>query len=182
MSTTFTASSGVKIEPTPLGIVMHSTSGYKYPMYTSEVAALREFLQHERDEELGRWRSKLHPEWVGYYNGPNAGVLIDERCGAVHDIARSHVYDAIVTVLSTEYFAAHPEPKPWRDAKNGDLWQVKFDDDEEDDDSRCALVAELTGRGLRFVIANGLMAPAHYALDEPRIVMGRRIWPDSSDG
>lgn len=104
-------------------------------MGNEEIEALREFFQLDRDEELGRWRWPEHPEFVVYPKEPSVtepepGVrVVNEMSGRSKDIIAAVVgYCPSVTSMNGEaakaYFAAHPEPKPWHDAKEGEVWIV----------------------------------------------------------
>lgn len=96
---------------------------------------LREFFQHERDEELGRWRWPENPDYVVYVkceseSEPRAGVrVLHERTGRSRDIGRAVVNACEATVsrfgrAARAYFEAHPERKPWHDATEGEVWIV----------------------------------------------------------
>lgn len=93
--------------------------------------AFRELLAAERDDSLGRWRSKEHPDYVVYPeptgdheltfgSGINL-VVLRESDGVVKgysvaeddypgDTTRPH--DNPFALVARAYFAAHPEPKP----------------------------------------------------------------------
>lgn len=123
---TFEASNGVPVRRTTTGTLSFTRNGSLdlgalTGISASQEEALREFFQHERDKELGRWRSKVNPEWVGYENGPDEAVLIHELSGVVHDIKRGNVFpnSTLLASVSTEYFAAHREPKPWMEVPEG---------------------------------------------------------------
>ena len=147
-------------------------------MNEKERQALREFFQHERDIELGRWRSKEHPSYVVYpQDEENYGVLVVDEISGVGDYvsvnmaagsgeARMHVK------VAREFFAAHPEPKPWHNAQPGEVWALTVSGKESawafaDDVSVWAEAS--TGRTLA-------AAPK-----SPAITAGRRIWPEVSE-
>ncbi|UOQ60352.1 hypothetical protein MUN76_15180 [Leucobacter rhizosphaerae] len=138
MSEKFVASNGVEISRCGRGV--YDDKGRRnISMSDSEVAALREFFLHERDTELGRWRWPENPDYVVY---PVGNVLVDvlressatktllgpgrlqgvsqKLAGDCRADAARHFYDA-----ATGYFEAHPEPKPWHDAKPGEVWVVE---------------------------------------------------------
>ncbi|MBE7953592.1 hypothetical protein ILP86_04560 [Microbacterium sp. R1] len=103
------------------------------------VHALREFFQHERDKELGRWRWPENPDYVVYSNpdeafermfGPNLDlVILRDSDGMTKGYVREedqggppmdHRIDHILAARA--YFEAHPERKPWEDATYKDVW------------------------------------------------------------
>lgn len=98
-----------------------------------------EFFQAKRDAELGRWRWPSNPDYVVYLAANGQAIVIDERSGL-------HVYryrgeaaemrrlraatgeDIMLASKAAEaYFEAHPERKPWHDAKPGDVWLLTLD-------------------------------------------------------
>jgi hypothetical protein len=96
-----------------------------------------EYFQAKRDAKLGRWRWPLNPDWVAVegdltFEGRTV-VVVNERtldrfwgnervracapdADAAHQAARA-------------YFDAHPAPKPWHDAAEGEFWAVVHSDD-----------------------------------------------------
>lgn len=130
----FTATNGLTVRHEGPGVVIldvdgrrNRISGYDF-LNRADMAALREFFQHERDAELGRWRWPENPDYV-VYAPDEEGVAwsVNERTGAalmntralplgfVDDHARA----------ARAYFDAHPERKPWHDAKEGEVWLVR---------------------------------------------------------
>ena len=94
--------------------------------------ALREFFQHERDKELGRWRWPEDPDFVVYPIGENQQVrVVNERTGYFNTTPRPRGFAKPVEEMSTQwriaaraYFSAHPEPKPWHYAREGEAWAI----------------------------------------------------------
>lgn len=147
--------------------------------------ALREFFQAERDAELGRWRWPENPEYV-VYALPDGGVDVLREssvsdslkgpgrlqgisrwdAGGRESAASSHFYAA-----AAAYFAAHPEPKPWHDAKPGEVWVLTT---ENVGDECAARVAEVNGQRV-FEWVAGLHRKSVVA---STITAGRRIWPE----
>ena len=128
MSKTFTASNGVTVES-------FGSFGESYIRVSGvtlddayEGVALREFFQHERDKELGRWRWPEKPDYVVYptsvltrvcvlHETKSPGVeWVDAEDGGLR-------YD--YQKAAKAYFAAHHEPKPWHDAKPGEVWELR---------------------------------------------------------
>lgn len=67
-----------------------------------------------------------------------------------------------------EFFAAHPEPKPWHEAKPGEVWELTHDGN---------LGAwHVNGGGKEFFAPGALLD-----IDNEDITAGRRIWPEVSD-
>ena len=113
-----------------VGRIHLSRAGYCNGIYTLETTeALREYFQAERDDALGRWRDPEEPDWV-VYRMPEEDDE-DGRCvRLLNELSgerwlsweRIAIYDS-----SARYFAAHPEPKPWHDAKAGEYWLVTLE-------------------------------------------------------
>lgn len=143
-------------------------------------AALGEFFQVERDEALGRWRWPENPDvtvriapkhaqhgvsddtvmiqsdesgYVGYYTRERLPEITDKT----GDIVRA----------GHAYFDAHPEPKPWHDAKFGEVWLLRFEADDNE------FAAFQYGDGRWKAIEGGFP-------NADLITSGRRIWPEVS--
>lgn len=177
---TFTASNGVHI--TKKG---SSSLAVERPMTdrllsinAERVSALREFFQHERDEELGRWRWPENPDWVAIEGERSTGrrtvVLVDERTLERHwlnDLVMdSDGYRETKHEAARAYFEANPEPepepKPWHDAKNGEAWVITWKGGE------FAVVCD----GAYFNWPFG----STQAVIDPDITAGRRLWPEDA--
>lgn len=96
---------------------------------------LRQYILHDRDQELGRWRHKDYPEYVVYpkqeaVTESEPGVrVVNEITGRSKDIGRKVIgaCEAVVSrygKVAQSYFEAHPESKPWLDAKPGEVWLI----------------------------------------------------------
>ncbi|MDH5133628.1 MULTISPECIES: hypothetical protein [unclassified Microbacterium] len=138
--------------------------------------ALREFFQHERDEELGRWRWPDNPDYVVYVkceseSKPRAGVrVLHERTGRSRDIGRAVVNACEATVsrfgrAARAYFEAHPERKPWEDAITGEIWALTLESH---------VTAWTMNKRGKFEDPDSTIDP-----HSPMITDGRRIWPES---
>lgn len=76
-------------------------------------------------------------------------------------------------VALREFFAAHPEPKPWHDAKPGELWMLTVYGAEHE--------FFIRSDGGSKIFAHRLDTSAEYPItgDAGVITAGRRIWPES---
>lgn len=170
----YTASNGVTIRRTRHGYLSFSNLdlGALTGITLDEEAALREFFQHERDEELGRWRWPENPDFVVYPRGV-AGIRVSSESSGDHILA---VREAAMNWALGEptffgaaraYFEAHPERKPWHDAKPGEVWAfVSFGEE---------LAATVTSDG-RFRFGDD----SHLKVSDPVITSARRIWPEEA--
>ena len=173
MGDTFTASNGVTVES-------FGSFGESYIRVSGvtlddayEGVALREFFQHERDKELGRWRWPEKPDYVVYptsvltrvcvlHETKSPGVeWVDAEDGGLR-------YD--YQKAAKAYFAAHHEPKPWHDAKPGEVWVLTVDGSE---------YAWGVGTGVdvgRFRFVGG---ESNIPVTSADITAGRKIWPEA---
>ena len=144
------------------------------PIFLSEeeMDELRAGFQAERDEALGRWRDPEHPDLVCY---PVAGDLdavwvMYEGDGLAYMREKDQVFYAgnEFSEVARRYFAAHPEPKPWEEAKAGEVW-----------------ILTRYGAEEPFFVTDGEFTSTDLAvatdLDDPRITDGRRIWPEGEN-
>jgi len=100
------------------------------------IDSLREFFQHERDAELGRWR---YPEDTNYvvYGGYSPGEqkrfvrVLNEELGTVSVIYEGKDERSRPHQIAFAYFEAHPERRPWEDAKVGEIWAITIHGNEE---------------------------------------------------
>lgn len=183
MKETFKASNGIELRATESGLLERRNCSERGTGVWDEVCgidtkspalvwdALREFFQHERDQELGRWRWSGDQKWV-VYKGVSYLVINEERGTATYlplagwsDAGTDPAHRAVLAA----YEAAHPEPKPWHDAKPGEVWLLTVAHEEipvlKDEDDFYS-----TKSGNRVI---------RYNSDE--ITSGRRIWPEVSD-
>lgn len=147
-----------------------------------EIDALAEFFQHKRDEELGRWRWPENPEYVVYLKPKaddrlgRAVYVFNERSGEGFwcweaDITRSIpgiTHDPLVHAVRA-FFEAHPETKPWHDAKPGEVWVLTANGDTG------PFITRLTpAMTVHFVAGNDTV----FVAESDEITSGRRIWPE----
>ena len=173
---TFTASNGVELDE------------YGYMRRAGTLGELhearKEFYQHLRDEELGRWRWPENPDYVVYpdrdkrYINQPAVIVVNETNGATAYCGKDGRYsasgigasDVWCEPAARAYFDAHPETKPWHDAKPGEVWALITDESGTE-------YPWGVGDGGEWVYAGG---ESHIPLHAPVITAGRRIWPEAS--
>lgn len=146
-------------------------------------------VQAKRDFELGRWRWPENPEYVVYpkpksNTEPLPGVrVVHEVSGRAKDVERVVIgaCEATVSVFgeaARAYFDAHPEPKPWHDAKPGETWRLTVNDRQPEDLDLTFNVIGVEGTiQARFARPQVSGEQMEYRIDSPAIVAGRRIWP-----
>lgn len=168
---TFTASNGIVVDRDVHGCA--TARGIN--SLRDETQALREFFLAERDQELGRWRCPENPNYVVYpkSDNPRYVKVLNESDGltdAVH--AESPEIEGRESHrVASAYFAAHPVPKPWHDAKPGEVWVLSTGAEGEDH----AWTVDPDFGTARFVYVGGL---SNLPVDHPDITDGRRIWPE----
>ena len=146
---------------------------------TADFEALRAFFQAERDEQLGRWRDPENPDWVVYPHDDVNTTVHDETTGAYLNWSREQAEDDEYShgfgfATARAYFQAHPEPKPWVDAKPGEVWALTYAGIEE-----TAWVADFTWEAPpRFRQFKNLLNPIF--TNDKHITAGRRIWPEEN--
>ncbi|GAA1149481.1 hypothetical protein MOX01_22660 [Microbacterium oxydans] len=185
MTDTFTASNGIEVTVDPdregkvylVGRRARGDEGQYLDTHATGgpegIVALREFFQHERDEELGRWRWPEHREYVVYasrrpilvLNELTGDTLRAHRADGFSDSGHGTIYNA-----ASAYFESHPERKPWEDAEPGEVWELQYEQLGEPRQTRAFTVDSLghlrNTSGVR-------MASLH-------ITAGRRIWPEDA--
>lgn len=135
--------------------------------------ALREFFRAERDEELGRWRSKEHPDYFVRRITRDEVSVVEDDSLAYKYIHRNGLEvgewdDTAWGEVAQAFFDAHPEPTPWHDAKPGEVWVIRLHGGEE---FAVNAVQGLAGTSFVTVLGNPLGADG--------ITEGRRIFPES---
>lgn len=153
-----------------------------------DMDALREFFRAEEDERLGRWRFNDHI--VVYPKVRNVGQVPGRGC-LVLDELEVRAYDRWENPTTTmvdfsqvgdaarAFFDAHPEPKPWHDAKPGDHWALHIASGVElAYEFHLFKVTRWMNRdGWYFVPTDG---GSVFALNDSAITAGRRIWPEDA--
>lgn len=182
----FTASNGMEITHDPDRLVVERLGMSRRTVLTPpEFSALREYFIAKEDERRGRWRWPENPDYVVYPQpdeafermfGPGLDlVILRESDGMTKGYVRTedqggppmaHRVDHMLAARA--YFDAHPEPKPWHEAKSGEVWLLKARDAEEIWYVRKGHFRDIDGLGLRMPLDNAI------------ITAGRRIWPEVS--
>lgn len=142
--------------------------------------ALREFFRAEEDERLGRWRWPDSPRYIVRRSDfdETYSYVFDEETfelwgiNGFEDDTRD--VPAIARDAARAYFDAHPEPKPWHNAKPGEVWAVRFGGAERETAMRVVVMAAIP----RFHPIDGPDDAMTYGLRSVDIVAGRRIWPE----
>ena len=137
--------------------------------------------QAQRDAELGRWRSVDHPDYSAVGAGDDSVRVCDESVLRVWGFTRKEaaedpnaywaINSEVACSVAREYFAAHPEPKPWHDAQPGEVWALTHHGEDIAVQRQVGdfdhLFATLDNHRSISVIHHGTTA-------------GRRIWPEVS--
>jgi hypothetical protein len=127
----FTASNGYRVTPIPGGIELFNRhpnpdSGNVHSLGKYSVDALREFFRAEEDERLGRVRSTVDPDIVIYPVTANQIRVIDQAGHGNWATFDRDDADGLgpMSRTASAYFDAHPEPKPWTQARPGEVWSL----------------------------------------------------------
>lgn len=183
MTDTFTASNGVTLHPHDSRMDVNC-SGSAHPdghkLSVKETEALREFFQHERDEELGRWRWPDNPQYVVYPRGDSGvRVLRETGMGDLEWVDRGDERSYEFCHAARAYFGAHPERKPWHAPDAGDHWALHIAHGMAlSGDEHLYKYTRWGSQGRwGFVPTDGgsVLDPT-----DPTITAGRRIWPEDA--
>jgi len=176
----FIASNGVRIG---LGVPGAEHVRLYEDIFTArEVDALREFFQHERDEQLGRWRWPERPDYVvtPFDGDPDHVLVVQESAGVACEFVRASAYGPSMSGYHSRlapaaraYFDAHPVRKPWHDAEPGEVWALDHGHGE-----RAAIVLEANTDTTGRLFSTG---PTMFSPLNPTIVSARRIWPEGGE-
>ena len=136
----------------------------------TDMQALREFFQAEEDARLGRWRWPENPQWVLYPDEDGDVVALDESTGQSTSLLTRLTVGKFPNAqgcpAARAYFDAHPESKPWHDAKPGEVW----------------VLTHVKGETGAFVVDGDKFESGSWSLplDGPSITAGKRIYPEVS--
>lgn len=143
----FTASNGLIVTEHPNGpdglVIERLGMAGLHRLNCFEVAGLREFFQKENDDRFDRWRWPANPEYVVYAwtadpartargvtvlseSIPRGYTVWEDTIDTLYGPSENEEARALARKAARAWFDAHPEPKPWDDAKPGEVWVVKF--------------------------------------------------------
>lgn len=137
-----------------------------------------EFFQAKRDAELGRWRWPENPDfvaWASRRSNEKDVTVLDESDGYVGYFTRADVEDersgeGLIRRAARAYFEAHPERRPWEDAKSGEAWVFTIDGIET------AVVVDTDGD---FTTENETLLRT-FPEEMGRVAAARRVWPEDA--
>lgn len=136
----FEASNGVEVWRDKKDSLMTNNWVSSDSVGTEDAEALREYFQHERDEELGHWRDPNTPGYIVHPDPliPRLVTVLHEKSWQVLRIYEKPTHRTIeskrwieATAAAQAYFEANPEPRPWNDAKVGEVWILTQGDNNE---------------------------------------------------
>lgn len=124
----YTASNGMTLHVRG-NMISTSPSGLGLLNLTSDLtAALREFFRAEEGERRGVWRSTKDATWTAVRRNTVVYFQNEDHERSFHVVvgnqASMKAWSRDLQRIAHEYFAAHPEPKPWHNAKPGEVWDV----------------------------------------------------------
>ena len=166
----FVASNGIRIVAENDHLKVTATDNRVRYLLQDSTVALREFFLAERDAELGRWRSKEHPDCLVYFSFDGRVIVVNERNGVsspVYERGQFPGTTGLFAKIALEYFSSHPERKPWHDAKEGESWLIVVDNAPKD-----VTVVKNDSFGEEF-ISSSIRCSIKYT----GITYGKRIWP-----
>lgn len=178
-SNTFTASNGKKVARVPGGILAGEVA-----VYRDEVKALREFFQHERDEQLGRERvsnsiliTPLDPKSVNVlreihvYNEVTRQYAIwnETSDGQIHRVT---LFTSNMLDSAARQWFSDKRPKPWENAQEGEVWIVTPSRALTEGDESVEYPA---------IFQAGRFRDHGGSWDAKDLTAARRIWPEPSD-
>lgn len=193
--TDFTASNGVIVREHPGAIGVRrsvedldpvAVPGFNKPervqtfLDPRQWDAIAEAVRAEEDTRLGRWRSVRYPAWTAVVHVASGMVMFRHEDGerefsVANRGERLSKWSPELQGVAREFFDAHPEPKPWHDAKPGEVWALRIANVEGEDAYNVTEDAVQGGHRLHFRCTED---GAVYAVDSPSVTAGRRIWPE----
>ena len=166
----YAASNGYTLKASIGSILVHNRGEeVAHALGKFSIEALREFFQHERDEERGLWRSPSDPTWTAVRRNTTIYFQNEDHERSFHFVpkleASIQAWSSDLQALAYEYIKAHPERKPWQDATAEDVWVITWGNQIMES------AARLSREGLFLIIGGGIVRPED-------IRTGRRIWPE----
>lgn len=169
----FRASNGIgiiKLNKGGTGFQGADSAISKFGLDAPKTEALREFFQHERDEELERWRWPENPDYVVYPRNDGAVLVFFERIaeGGILYRRGDPAHD-MEGEAARAYFATHPIDS-WKNAKPGEVWELTIDGEATIAFAYAHPRSEFSSfqTALRSVFGPGASA----------ITAGHRVWPE----
>lgn len=157
-------------------VTFHLGNGYLDPNTALDA---EELFQAKRDRELGRWRWAENPDWIAVEGDRSPDgrtvVVVNERT-----LDRFWFNERVMTIpadasaahkAGCAYFEAHPEVKPWHDAKRGEVWAVTETNGEA--------LYRVSGWG-RFEQVSGDDGLLSMPVSHVSITDARRVWPEDA--
>lgn len=172
----FVASNGVKVSSETQGITGYRRikfetdhTGETVELSGANTVALIESLDHERDEDLGRWRWPENPEYVVY---PTHGgyQVVNERNGVAE--FRNGLYAHDMEGQAAKAYRDDCNDRPWDAAVDGEIWEV----DNLGPDRQYIVMG---GRFFRLPLLPPSDPSWHPALFASDFRTAKRIWPES---
>ena len=80
--------------------------------------------------------------------------------------------------VAREYFDAHPEPKPWHDAKPGEVWVLRIHTGPTFDHAPAVVSSSANGNAIFTAATYDAGGTEEIALTAPQITYATRIWPE----
>ena len=177
----FRARSGRLVKPQKDGSVRFD-HGHGYLSRETAMDA-EEYFQAKRDAELGRWRDPVMPDRVvspigdgaiHVYNEVSREYSVFERPSFGGHAVRTSAGDFGLTDTADRFFDAHPEPKPWQDASQGQIWEL----DVVGVSNWVAVEAGDSDEPRAVFRDPHTMVTLE--VDDPAITAGRRVWPEDA--
>jgi hypothetical protein len=184
----YTATNGVTVFPLERGMTFRfpDIGQSKWGINQEKVDALREFFRAEEDERLGRWRWPEKPEFIVFpsvaFQHPADSALVqvvNEANGQSRSVRRDDPDRSLYGYFSEAaeaYFDAHPEPKPWHNAKEGDVWEFKLGREHFDIFTGLPYSREMTRLFQRTTGGWRVIGRKNWFLNESEISEARPVW------
>ena len=171
----FKAKNGLIVKPCENGGIEVGRPGYRDYTLPEASLALEEFFQKRGDEERGRWRDPFEPHYVVYPVDDGATVrVLDERDGVSTWVNRNvEATDTGHYGVAYRFFEAHPDRKPWDDAKASDVWILSVNGRESAARVTTWANGEVAHPIVFFTTDGAVVASG-------RVDHARRIWPEEA--
>ena len=186
---TFTASNGLKVILTNAGSTGYTpnndqTESTSYLGF-AEMVAWREFFRAEEDERLGRVRMEGFPGLYAYRYNSGWINVVDEHDGTATehrrqdvDACRDQSFVSESERFARAYFDAHPEPKPWHDAKPGEVWVLRIPTGPTFDHAPAVVSSSANGNVIFTAATYDAAGTEELVLTASQITYATRIWPE----